>query len=178
MLRRLCLTATMNSYFFAGGRVRTRFGLLCVLLMAPTLGYAQSTLNFPKFFSPAELPNTGFAIVNPGSTNSVVTFTLYGSGGQAVATRTISDSDSNPRFKAIVAGGNRVLLGSEIFASLGSGGWVQATSPAPGLQGFWLNFDSGLTLIDGAEVASTALDQVIPLVAGQTEINVANPNPA
>ena len=51
--------------------------LLFLLLLLPAAGFGQSTLIFPKFFSPEELPNSGFAIVNPGPAAASVTFTLY-----------------------------------------------------------------------------------------------------
>lgn len=148
--------------------MKTRCGLFFLLLAIPALSYGQSTLHFPKLFSPSELPNTGFAVVNPAATSATVTFTLYGASGTTVSTGSMT----------IAAGGQQAKSGNELFSSLGSGGWVRATSTVTGLQGFWLNYAGDLSSIDGAEVASTATDLVIPLVAGQTEINVANPNSA
>src|SRR5262245_23984621 len=147
--------------------MRGRVFLLFFLLAVPTMGWSQSTLNFPKFFSAAELPVTGFAVVNPGPNPATVTFTLYAANGSVVS--------SSPQ--AVAGGGQKARSGNEIFTTgLGTGGWVQATSPTTGLQGFWLNYNSALTFLDGAEAAATAVDQVVPLVAGTTEINVANPN--
>src|SRR5207244_551172 len=65
-------------------------------------------------------------------------------------------------------------LGSELFPAAASAGWVQATSTSAGLQGFWLGGDFA-TYTDGGAAAASATSQVFPLVAGQTEINVANP---
>ena len=48
-----------------------------------------------------------------------------------------------------------------------------------GSQAFWLNYDSGITFLDGAEadqLDTIGPDQIIPLVAGQSELNVINPN--
>ncbi|MBI4475308.1 MAG: IPT/TIG domain-containing protein [Acidobacteria bacterium] len=148
--------------------MKIRYGLLILLLAVPVMGYGQSTLNFPKLFSPSELPNTGFAVVNPGQSTATVSFTLYSASGSTVSTGTMT----------IGAQGQQAKSGNELFSSLGSGGWVRATSTATGLQGFWLNYAGDLSSIDGAEAASTATDLVIPLVAGQTEVNVANPNPS
>src|SRR5207302_8780 len=64
---------------------------------------------------------------------------------------------------------------TELFQQASAAGWVQATSTTVGLQGFWLGGDFA-THADGAEAAGAASDLVFPLVAGQTEINVANPN--
>ena len=143
--------------------------LLTLLLLAsvPRMGWSQSTLNFPKFFSAAELPNSGFAIVNPGSTNASVTFTLYGANGSVVATGTQSYGPGTQLARS----------GDQVFNNqLGTGGWIQATSSVTGLQGFWLNYDGALTYLDGAEAATSAINQVVPLVAGSTDINIANPN--
>jgi len=139
---------------------------MLLLAVLPTMGFGQSTLNFPKFFTAAELPVSGFAVANPGSTSASVTFTLYSANGTVVSTST----------QSFAAGGQKALQGHEIFPTLGSGGWVQATSATTGLQGFWMNYDGPVNYIDGAETASPKLDQIIPLVAGSTELNVANPN--
>jgi hypothetical protein len=142
------------------------FFLLVTIL--PTLGFGQSTLNFPKLFSAAELPNAGLAVVNPSSSTATVTFKLYSATGQLIATH---DFDYAP--------GTQLARGStEVFpTAFGSAGWVQVTSSTTGLQGFWLNYDAALTqYVDGAESATPFAEQVIPLVAGQTELNVANPN--
>src|SRR5690349_1736678 len=111
-----------------------------VLLVATTVfsrtGCAQSTLNFPKLFTPAELASSGFTIVNPSSTRATVTFTLYDSDGQIVRSipRTFDPGTQDAR---LGAGANQIFG----TASLGNGGWVQATSPVSGLTGFWLTFD-------------------------------------
>src|SRR5215510_5410266 len=123
--------------------MRGRVIFLFLMLAVPTMGWSQSTLNFPKFFSAAELPVTGFAVVNPGPSPATVTFTLYAASGQVVSTSA----------QPVAAGGQRARSGNEIFASLGSGGWVQASSPTTRLQGFWLNSNSvnGVsTFVDGA----------------------------
>ncbi len=143
------------------GRVFVFFLLLATI---PTTGWSQTTLNFPKLFSAGELPVSGFAVVNPNSTAATVSFTLYSATGATVSTGSLS----------VPAGGQRARSGDQIFTSLGSGGWVQATSPTTGLQGFWLNYAGDVSFIDGAEAASTALDQVVPLVAPSTELSITN----
>src|SRR5262249_15593176 len=67
------------------------------------------------------------------------------------------------------------LGATELFQEASAVGWVQATSTTAGLQGFWLSGDF-VTYANGAEAAVTSSDLIFPLVAGQTEINVANPN--
>jgi hypothetical protein len=64
-------------------------------------------------------------------------------------------------------------LGSELFPSVPTPGWVLATSSTPYLFGFWLSGDF-TTYTDGGEAAPIAPDLIFPLVAGSTEINIAN----
>src|SRR5262245_56119091 len=63
-----------------------RIAVMLAMVALPAMAWSQSTLNFPRGFSPAELGSTGFAIVNPGSSPAQVTFQLYSSNGQVVAT--------------------------------------------------------------------------------------------
>jgi hypothetical protein len=129
---------------------------------------SRSTLNFPRFVSVSELAFTGFAIVNPNRDAASVIFSLYSTTGWLVARNT----------QTYAGGTQRALLGSELFPTAPSGGWVQASSDSPDLHGFWMNYDGALTSVDGAEAADSAVDLVIPFVAGETELNIVNPGPA
>jgi len=142
-------------------RVRSIF--LLAFLAYPLAGFSQSTLNFPRAFTPADLASTGFAVVNPGITSAPVTFTLFNANGVAVRTSS----------QTIPAGSQAARLGSELFPNVSEPGWVQLTSAAGGLQGFWVggNFD---TFTDGADAALSGSDLLFPLVTTNTEINVAN----
>src|SRR5262249_23286242 len=122
-----------------------------------------SSLAFPRLITPVDLPNTGFAIANSNATPATVTFTFYDVNGLARSTAT----------RTIPAGGQFAALGSELFPSGQASGWVLATSPTPYLFGFWLGGDF-TTYTDGGEAAPGAADLIFPLVAGNTEINVAN----
>ena len=137
--------------------------LTWVLLFVPAVATGQSTLNFPRSFSPEDLALSGFAVVNPADATAPATFTLFGSDGSTVATFS----------EDILAGGQLSLLGTELFPNASADGWVQVTSPADGLQGFWLGGDF-TTFTDGAEAAPSATGLVFPLVAEDTEINVVN----
>ena len=134
------------------------------MLVLPVTLLGQSTLNFPRAYTPADLTATGFAIVNPGSTDASVTFRLLSASGATVSVSS----------QVVRGRGQLARLGSEYFQNAATAGWVQATSTTPGLQGFWIGGDFS-TYTDGADGAVAATDQVLPLVAGQTEINVANP---
>jgi hypothetical protein len=144
--------------------LRTRLGLLILLLAVPMMGFGQSTLNFPRAFTVSDLGATGFAVVNPGGSPATATFTLYSASGAAIGTST----------QIVPATGQLAKLGTELFASASQAGWVQLTSATNGLQGFWLGGDFS-SYTDGAEAAGTATDVIFPLVTQSTEINIANP---
>jgi hypothetical protein len=93
-----------------------------------------------------------------------VTFRLLSASGATVSVWS----------QLVRARGQIARLGPEYFQNATAGGWVQATSATPGLQGFWIGGDFS-TYADGADGAIPATDQILPLVAGQTEINIANP---
>ena len=80
----------------------------------------------------------------------------------------------------IPPGGQAARLGSELFPNPAAGGWVYIfTDTDGGMQAFWMSYDAGLTFLDGAEAAqydTIGADQVIPLVAGEAELNIINPN--
>jgi hypothetical protein len=137
--------------------------ILAVLLCLPAFVCAQSTLNFPRAMTAADFANTGFAVVNPGPSDAQMVFTVYGADGTSKRTTT----------QTIPARGQFSKLGSELFPGATDTGWVQGTSGAPGLQGFWLAGDFA-TFADGAETAPSSSELVIPLVAAQSELNIVN----
>ena len=138
-------------------------GFLLLWLFVPTTLFGQSTLNFPRLFTASDLAATGFAIVNPGSSDATATFSLRGTTGSIIDTTT----------RSIDAGGQFSELGSELFPTATTPGWVQMTSDTAGLQGFWIGGDFA-TFTDGANAAPSAASLMFPLVASSTEINVAN----
>ena len=127
---------------------------------------APSQLNFPRLNTVADMRNTGFAVVNPGPTDASVTFTMYSTEGVPLG---ISN-------QVISARSQFSKLGSELFPNLTPPGWVQATSPSPGLQGLWLGGDFTTTL-DGADAGPIARELIFPFVSSSAltgEINIAN----
>src|SRR5262245_15130683 len=143
-----------------------------MLLVVPAAAYGHSEFIFPKIFSPAELPNTGFAVLNPDPIAASVSFFLLSANGVNLT------STPPPTFQ-IPPGGQLTKLGVDLFPNATTGGWVYAVIDTEGSQAFWLNYDSGITFLDGAEadqLDTIGPDQIIPLVAGQAELNVINPN--
>lgn len=136
--------------------------LLITLVFSPVLLCGQSTLTFARLIETAEMRSMGIAVVNPGPASVPVSFTLFGSSGQTVGTATLS----------VPAGGQAARLASELFPNA-SGGWVQATSTALGLRGFWL-FGNFVDFGDGAEAATSASNLIFPLVSDQSEVTIVN----
>jgi hypothetical protein len=138
------------------------FSLL--LLALPLCGFGQSTLNFPRLLEVSDATATGLAIVNPSASAASVTFTYYNESGVAVATspQTVPARNSYVKFAV-----------PEVFASVTSRGWIQATSTTTGLQGFWLggDFDSRM---DGAETSPVAQEFIFPLATADTELSLVN----
>jgi hypothetical protein len=143
--------------------LRIRLGFLALVLAFPVFAFSQSTLNFPRAFSPADLASTGFAVVNPGGTAASVTFTLYSATGAMIGSSA----------QTIPAAGQFARVGTELFPAASQAGWVQMTSAAGGLQGFWVGGDFA-TFTDGADSAAVSNDLIFPLVTSSTEINIAN----
>jgi hypothetical protein len=140
--------------------------LVLALLAVTTFSWvchAQSTLSFARAMQPADFNTTGFALVNPSSTSAAVTFSLYPQNGGT------PQQVSRP----IPARGQMARLAKELFPDAPTGGWVQATSATPGLQGFWFGGDLS-TFADGAEAAVSSNELVLPFIAPQSEINIIN----
>ncbi len=135
-----------------------------VILLLPSPAKAQSTLNFARVMDPVDFPLTGYAVVNPTSSEARVTFTLFDGKGVARGVSPVS----------IPAGGQIARVGSDLFPGATVTGWVQATSATPNLRGFWLGGD-WVNTTDGTEAAPSASQFVLPVVTTQTEIELVNP---
>jgi hypothetical protein len=79
----------------------------------------------------------------------------------------------------IPPGAQVARLGTDLFPDVTASGWVYVLNDTEGMQAFWLTYNADLTAMDGAEAAgydTIGTDQIIPLVAAQTELNLINPN--
>jgi hypothetical protein len=126
---------------------------------------AQSTLTFTRVMRVTDLPTTGFVVVNAGTTNAPVVFTLRDANGSLVTSSAVT----------VPAGGQLARLGSELFPNAQSGGWAQASSSVSNLRGFWLISDPS-TDGDGAQAATPASEFVLPLITADSEIDLVNPS--
>jgi hypothetical protein len=157
--------------------VKFRTVLFSLLLLAlPLAGFSQSTLNFPRLYEVGDLGFSdfsandawaGFTIVNPSAAAASVTFTFYNESGSAAATTTVS----------VPARQQYVKLGTgagELFTSVPTRGWIQATSATTGLQGFWLGGIVAGTRLDGAEASPVGQEFIFPLATATTELNLVS----
>ena len=163
------------------------------LLLAGT-AQASSTLIFPRLsFAPQDL--TGIAIVNPGEETASVTFTAYGVNGPvlgAEGSAQTADSEGGQQLQGVFTNPVIVdILAGQQFAEVtigifGSGidpeaiGWVEATSEADDLTGFFQFLDTSISFLDGADlplVASKLIFQDVRLDEGfSTTAFLVNPN--
>ena len=144
--------------------MRASLFLFVSLLLSSAPLRAQSTLTFARVMDSTDLRTTGFALVNATTTNASVSFTLHDATGNVIASSVA----------VVPAGGQLAKLASELFPAASAGGWVQALSSVSNLHGFWLKADPN-TDGDGAEAASPANEFVLPLITGQSEIDLVNP---
>ncbi len=138
---------------------------------------AESVLNFPRLDNtPSTL--TGVAVINPNDGAAAVTFTAYRTDGSLFSGAGVV----NPAVRMIPGNRQLALLMTDIF---GTGlapelyGWVQATSPSPGLTGFYLFLDDATTFLDGADLPplgrKIVFNQVRVGGGYSTELNIFNP---
>jgi hypothetical protein len=150
--------------------VKVRLAILTILLAFPLAAFGHAEIFFPKSVSPAELPNTGFVLLNVDPTTATVHFYLLGTNGSVVA---------SPQPVQIPPRGQLAKLGSELFPNVTTAGWVYVITDTEGMQAFWLNYDEGLTFLDGAEAfqyETIGAQQIIPLVSADTELSVISMN--
>jgi len=144
------------------------------------------SLYFPRLVSSdGTAPGTagdeysGFAVVNLSGQEAFLTFTAFGQSGDRIQGAGIS----NPATRSLQAGRQISLVDIQLFGSglarPASVGWVRADSSVRQVGGFFLTFDSGLSVLDGADVSSDRMtDFVLTDIErlGTTEIHIANPD--
>ncbi len=122
---------------------------------------------------------TAIALTNLDSSSATLRFTAYDSSGVQVS----GDGISNPVTRDLRSGEQIPVIDFQLFGTAIVNalplGWVEVESSTDKLAGFFMAFDSQLSLLDGSEVSSTLLSTfVLPEIADQdfTKILFANPN--
>ncbi|MFZ0428971.1 MAG: hypothetical protein WAO20_12710 [Acidobacteriota bacterium] len=146
----------------------------CLFLIGA--GQAASTLHFARIDLTGDAI-TGVAIVNPNATGASVVLTAYGPDGDP------ADLPKNPVTILIPAGSQYARTAAEIF-EIPSGGesvaWMEATSDADDLTGFFLFLNAEVSIFDGAKIPEPQEELLfteVHLGIGEsTELNIANPN--
>lgn len=150
-------------------------------------GEQGSTLYFPRLVSrntsattSDDSEYTGIGIVNRDSVDATLTFTAYDREGHLVSGVGIT----NPAVRTLKAGAQMAITDAEVWGSglpaLKPDGWFRVDSMVTEVAGFFLMYNAGLSILDGAEAPADLLEQPSALTEIQTEgftqIHIANPN--
>lgn len=153
-------------------RVVYTLGVSLILSQAAYAQQDKTVLNFVKA-TVNERSNANFAVTNPTSSYADVQFTFYGLDGNPVSSGLV-----NPVRYRVAPKGQISMRASDAFVASKTDGWVQVTSPTPGLGGFYLLGDFTTTL-EGSESAAALSTQVVPVIrddqTNKTELVVLNP---
>ena len=158
-------------------RVTTFLSL--VVLATQTAG-AESKLYFPRISTSGI---NGLTIFNPGpgpaaatAGDDEITMRLYGTKGDLVAGKGIT----NPAVLEVPAGQNTAVTAVAVFGRVDPSivGWVEATSSADGLTGFFLFLSSDQSQLDGADQPQVsrkiAFNDIRESAEFTTEVNIFN----
>ncbi len=143
------------------------------------------SLHYPRarFASEAQPGNpndeyTGLALVNLDSVPAQLTFTAFNRAGELVA----ADDILNPAVFALMPGGQFPVLDTDLFGpglqNQESGGWITVESSVDHVAGFFLMFNSNLSVLDGANIPMPAKEIVLPeaTASGSSRLEMSNPN--
>jgi hypothetical protein len=137
------------------------------------------SLFFPRFNGAGRSGSeiTGIALVNLSGRTTDLTLTAFDELGVKITGGGIT----NPAKVTLNASQQLALVENEVFGSgmreTGIAGWMRLDGDIPGVAGCFLNFDSALARVDGADVSSTTLTSFTFPEAGRSAVvNVANPS--
>src|SRR5216117_2259102 len=147
--------------------------LIVILLALPLRG--QTTRSYVPALKASGGADLGLALVNPTLTEAKVTLTAISYDGVIIQ----NDTVTNPVSVTLPASGQVALRTAELFGSgiSGQAGWVEISASTPAVKGFFLSFDSGLSFIDGADLARPAGRLVFAKVSASgspTELSLVN----
>ncbi len=119
---------------------------------------------------------TGVALTNLDQSSATIGFSAFAGAGNQLS------HSSNPI--TLVPGSQSGILVDQLFSVTPGDwqlGWTSINSSSPLVSGFFLTFDTGFTLMDGATMSSSLLDSFVfpeSLSQGFTDILLGNPNGA
>jgi hypothetical protein len=126
----------------------------------------------------AEDQYTAIALTNLDTTDATLVFVAYDQAGALLSGANVT----NPVTRSLKPGQQMPVIDVQLFgagiAAGGPVGWIEVDSSTSKLTGFFMSFDSRLTLLDGAEISSTLLrSSVLPVIADSdyTRVQLANP---
>ena len=119
---------------------------------------------------------TGIALANLDTADANIIFTAFDSTGNRLAGSNVS----NPVQRMLRPGEQLPVLDSQLFGpDAGMPGWMRVESTIDKVSGFFLAFDSDLTVLDGATASTDLLSASVLPEAGEqnfTQVFLANPN--
>ena len=121
----------------------------------------------------------GVALTNLSPVTANLIFTAFDRAGTPLSGPGIT----NPASRVLNAGQQLPIVDTELFGSACSSkdatGWIKVESDVEGVVGFFLMFNSNISMLDGANLSSTPLDSfVLPEIQekGFTRVHVTNAN--
>ena len=167
-------------------------GSASVTVINPVLGAAVSnplsftirnpslTLYYPRLTGAGDGEFTGIALANLSGRTAELKLTGFGTLGSMISGPNIT----NPASLSLNAGRQVAMIDSQILGpglpEISQTGWLKVEGNVSEVVGFFLAFNAGLSVLDGASVsANTATSFVFPEIEdlGFTRIHVVNPNP-
>src|SRR5262249_50040523 len=120
----------------------------------------------------------GIALVNPTVSDVDITLTARTYSGDVIQ----ADGIVNPVSRILPAASQIALRGAELFGQGISSqtGWIELSMSNPGVNGFFVVFDAGLSFVDGAALSATPASRIIfPKVSrsSQSRLNFVNTAP-
>jgi hypothetical protein len=163
-------------------------GSASVTVINPALGSAASnsltftinlpalTLYYPRLTGAGDGEFTGIALANLSGRTAELKLTGFGTSGSMISGPNIT----NPAAVTLNAGRQVALIDSQVLGDIRQMGWLKVEGNVSEVVGFFLAFNAGLSVLDGASVsADTATSFVFPEIedVGFTRIHLVNPNP-
>ena len=119
---------------------------------------------------------TGIALANLSTTDAALTLTAY----SPVGARISGEGITNPATLTLMPGQQLPMIDTQIFGTgllrADTTAWIQVEGNNPDVSGCFLNFDAGISRLDGTDVSGATLKSfVFPDALPGTSLRIANP---